>query len=51
MNNTTHKALRETIRQEVIKALNEGSKENKVADLYAYAGINTKYSNDMVKLQ
>lgn len=46
MNNKSNKTLREAIRKEIKQALNEGSKENKVADLYAYAGISTKYSND-----
>jgi hypothetical protein len=47
--NKNNKTLREAIRKEIKQALNEGSKENKVADLYAYAGINTKYSNDMIE--
>ena len=41
--------LKQIIQEEIGKSLNEGSLENKIADLYAYAGINTKYSNDMIE--
>ena len=40
--------LQSIIREELKSTLNEGSIENKIADLYAYAGINTKYDNRMV---
>ena len=55
MNNNTHKALRETIREEIIKALNnsitltEGKLENNVADLYAYSGIKKQYSDQTIE--
>ena len=54
-NSNTHKALRETIKQEIIKALNnsitlnEGKLEDKVADLYAYSGIKTQYSDSTIE--
>jgi len=47
--NKNNNTLREAIRKEIKQALNEGSKENKVADLYAYSGIKTTYSDDMIE--
>ena len=41
--------FRKLIREELKSSLSEGAIENKVADLYAYSGIKTTYSSDMIE--
>jgi hypothetical protein len=40
--------LQQIIKEEIKKTINEGSIEDKVADLYAYAGVRTSYDSKMI---